>query len=123
MDKLCKYIDKELDELETKIDRGGKLSGAEIEYGDKLAHFKKSLLTNEAMEDSYSEEYRGTSRLGRSEERMNDMSGARGRNARRDSMGRFSRDGFMDKLMEMRDNAPNERTRRAVEKMIDDLEN
>lgn len=123
MDKICKYIDKELDELETKIDRGGKLSGAEIEYGDKLAHFKKSLLTNEAMEDSYSEEYRGTSRLGRSEERMNDMSGARGRNARRDSMGRFSRDGFMDKLMEMRDNAPNERTRRAVEKMIDDLEN
>lgn len=123
MDKLCKYIDKELDELETKIDRGGKLSGAEIEYGDKLAHFKKSLLTNEAMEDSYSEEYRGTSRLGRSEERMNDMSGARGRNARRDSMGRFSRDGFMDKLMEMRDNAPNERTRRAVEKMIDDMEN
>lgn len=123
MDKICKYIDKELDELETKIDRGGKLSGAEIEYGDKLAHFKKSLLTNEAMEDSYSEEYRGTSRLGRSEERMNDMSGARGRNARRDSMGRFSRDGFMDKLMEMRDSAPNERTRRAVEKMIDDLEN
>ena len=123
MDKICKYIDKELDELETKIDRGGKLSGAEIEYGDKLAHFKKSLLTNEAMEDSYSEEYRGTSRLGRSEERMNDMSGARGRNARRDSMGRFSRDGFMDKLMEMRDSAPNERTRREVEKMIDDLEN
>jgi hypothetical protein len=123
MDKLCKYIDKELDELETKIDRGGKLSGAEIEYGDKLAHFKKSLLTNEAMEDSYSEEYRGTSRSGHSEERMNDMSGARGRNARRDSMGRFSRDGFMDKLMEMRDSAPNERTRRAVEKMIDDLEN
>ena len=118
MDKICRYIDKELDELETKIERGGKLSGAEIEYGDKLAHFKKSLLTNEAMEDSSSEEYRGTSR-----ERMNDMSGARGRNARRDSMGRFSRDGFMDKLMEMRDSAPNERTRRAVEKMIDDLEN
>jgi hypothetical protein len=123
MDKLCKYIDKELDELETKIDRGGKLSGAEIEYGDKLAHFKKSLLTNEAMEDSYSVEYRGTSRRGHSEERMNDMSGARGRNARRDSMGRFSRDGFMDKLMEMKEAAPNERTRRAVEKMIDDLEN
>ena len=54
---------------------------------------------------------------------MNDMSGARGRNARRDSMGRFSRDGFMDKLMEMKEAAPNERTRRAVEKMIDDLEN
>ena len=123
MDKICKYIDKELEELETKIDRGGKLSGAEIEYGDKLAHFKKSLLTNEAMEDSYSEEYRGTSRRGRSEEHMNDMSGARGRNARRDSMGRFSRDGFMDKLMEMKEAAPNERTRRAVEKMIDDLEN
>lgn len=123
MDKLCKYIDKELDEFENKVGMGGKLSRADIEDGKNLAKFKMALLTNEAMEDSYSEEYRGTSRRGLSEERMNDMSGARGRNARRDSMGRFSRDGFMDKLMEMRDSAPNERTRRAVEKMIDDLEN
>lgn len=126
MDKLCKYIDKELDELETKIDRGGKLSGAEIEYGDKLAHFKKSLLTNEAMDNEYSEQGRrggGRSREGRSRESYESYEGGMSNARRRDSMGRFSRDGFMDKLMEMRESAPNERTRRAVEKMIDDLEN
>lgn len=135
MDKLCKFIDRELEELEEKVSRGGKLSAGEIEYGDKLAHFKKSLLTNEAMDSEYSEQGGGRgnrggnrgggrSREGRrsyeSYESYEDgMSNAR----RRDSMGRYSRDGFMDKLMEMRETAPNEKSRRAIEKMIDELEN
>ena len=135
MHKICEYIDDELMELEKKVEKGGKLSAGEVEYGDKLAHFKKSLLTNEAMEDSYSEEGRSYAR-GRNNSRRSDrsynrsydsyegdMSEARGRNARRDSMGRYSRDGFVDKLMEMRESAPNEKSRRAVEKMIDELEN
>lgn len=131
MHKICDYIDDELMDLERKIEKGGKLSGAELEYGDKLAHFKKSLLTSEAMENSYSEEGRGNGRgssyrAGGSYDRYDGgMSGARGRgsNARRDSMGRYSRDGFMDKLMEMREAAPNEKSKRAIEKMIDELEN
>lgn len=78
MDKLCKYIDKELDELENKVGMGGKLSRADIEDGKNLAKFKMALLTNEAMEegDEYSGEYSGAR--------------GRGRNARRDSMGRYS---------------------------------
>jgi hypothetical protein len=133
MHKLCEYIDEELMELEQKVKSSGKLSAGEVEYGDKLAHFKKCLLTNEAMEDSYSEEYeggmsntngrsrggRGRSYEGRSYE--DGMSNAR--NTKRNSMGRYSRDGFMDKLMEMRETAPNEKSRRAIEKMIDELEN
>lgn len=137
MHKICEYIDDELMELEKKVGKGGKLSAGEVEYGDKLAHFKKSLLTNEAMEDSLSEEgrsgargrgyrsrsYRSYNRSYGDESYDGDMSEARGRNARRDSMGRYSRDGFVDKLMEMRESAPNEKSRRAVEKMIDELEN
>lgn len=51
MDKLCKYIDKELDELENKVGMGGKLSRADIEDGKNLAKFKMAILTNEAMEN------------------------------------------------------------------------
>lgn len=103
MHKLCEYIDDELKTLEKKVGNGQQLSAAEVQYGDMLAHFKKSLLTNEAMDESgYSESYRGDmSRTGRMYSREDgrsygdDMSYARGRggNARRDSMGRYSRDG------------------------------
>jgi hypothetical protein len=83
MDKLCKYIDKELEEMEEKVGMGGKLSRTEIEDGKNLAKFKMALLTNEAMEEDgeYSGNYSGAR--------------GRGRNARRDSMGRYSSDGRM----------------------------
>lgn len=102
MHKLCEYLDDELKALERKAGNG-KLTNSELEYGDLLAHFKKSLLTNKAMEESgYSEEYRdGMSRTGRMSRRDgmsydDDMSFARGRtgNVRRDSMGRYSNDGM-----------------------------
>lgn len=57
MHKLMEYICNELEELERKADKEGKLSMAEIEYADKLTHIKKNLLRAEEMwEDSeYSE--------------------------------------------------------------------
>ena len=103
MHKLCEYIDDELKTLEKKVGNGQQLSAAEVQYGDMLAHFKKSLLTNEAMaENGYSNEYRGDmSHGGRMSRRGgisydDDMSFARGRtgNVRRDSMGRYSNDGM-----------------------------
>jgi hypothetical protein len=102
MHKLCEYLDDKLKMLERKVGNG-ELSNAELEYGDLIAHFKKSLLTNEAMENSgYSEEYRGDmSHGGRMSRRGDmsyddDMSFARGRtgNVRRDSMRRYSNDGM-----------------------------
>lgn len=66
MDKLMEYICDELEELERKADKEGKLSMAEIEYVDKLAHIKKSLLTAEEMwEDSEYSEAGGSSYAGR----------------------------------------------------------
>lgn len=53
MQKLLNYICKELDDLEKRTESGS-LSMQDIEYGDALAHFKKNLLTGDAMMKSHS---------------------------------------------------------------------
>ena len=121
MDKLCEYIDKEMYDLERKVSSGQKLTAADVQYGDLLAHFKKSLLTNEAMEDSYSGEYRdGTMRSyrGNSYARGDRRSYA----PRRDSMGRYSRDDAVDEMVEeledMMNKAPDAETKKELRKFI-----
>lgn len=83
MHKLMDYICDELEQLERKAENG-KLSMAEIEYADKLTHMKKNLLKIDEMtgEDEYSNDY--------------SMARGRGRNAKRDSMGRYSSRMYMD---------------------------
>lgn len=106
MHKLCDYIDEELEELEEKVGKGGKLSRTEIEDGKNLAKFKMALLTNEAMEkDGYSNDYYNRSSYAR----------------KRDSMGRYSREGFMDKLHDLSREAPDEHTRHKLERMIKEM--
>lgn len=131
---LCDFIKDELKELDRKVASGGKLSMNEIEYGDKLAHFKKSILTVDAMEnpeeygyndDGYNTGYNTSMR----------SYGARGRgsNARRDSRGRYMdnmggshmmyRDGdMMDELHELMNSAPNEHIKRKYKEFIADIE-
>lgn len=132
MDKLCKYIDKELDELENKVGMGGKLSRADIEDGKNLAKFKMAILTNEAMENDgeYSNTYGGNSYRGGS---YRGESYARGR--KRDSMGRYSRDDynrgeysraeaedeFRDRLEEAMQSAPDEHKRKKLERMLNEM--
>lgn len=89
MDKLIDYICEELEQLERKADKDGKLTMSEVQYLDILAHAKKNLLKGEElyeeMEGGYSQRssgYSGESSYAR----------GRGRNARRDSMGRYSRE-------------------------------
>ena len=122
MHKLIDYICDELEELEEKAEHG-KLTMAEVEYGDMLAHFKKNLLTADAMmeyddERSYSD---------------GGYSYARGRrNARRDSRGRYSRDyrysradakaGLMDELREMHDDSMDENTKQMIRTWMSQLE-
>ncbi len=113
MHKLMEYICDELEELERKADKEGKLSMAEIEYIDKLAHIKKSLLSAEEMweESEYSEAGGGSGQSRREEGSSYRRGGGssyrrgggssyegsyargRGRNARRDSRGRYSNEG------------------------------
>lgn len=84
--ELCEKITEEISEANKKLDKaGGKMTAGDLEYIDKLTHALKSIKTTLAMEE-YDEEdgYSGARGDGR----------GRGRNAKRDSMGRYSRDGY-----------------------------
>lgn len=131
-ENLCNFIHDELAELDRKVKTGGKLTASEVEYADMLAHLKKSLLTAEAMEeddDGYSERggmsYARDGRGGM----MRGNSYARGRmNARRDSRGRYSREGgysyaddFHGMLEEAMMAAPNEQAREKLRRMMSEM--
>ncbi len=144
MHKLIDYICDELDDLERKAGSGEKLSVAEIEYMSLLAESKKDLLKGEELMDGgysgrgysrrgYSRRegregregrmyYDGRSYEGRSYER------GRGGSSRRGSMGRYSNEYSMDtdsmisELSEMMNEAPDERTRKEIQKLIDKIE-
>lgn len=128
MHKLHEYVCDELKDLEKKAAQGG-LTMQEIQYGDTLAHFGKNLEKMMDEEDGYSG---GMIRDGRGSYRWDDgMSYARGRgrNAKRDSMGRYSSEGYSRAADEMADrmrsfaqDAPDDRTRREIEQMADRME-
>ena len=140
MEKLRGMLCDELDEITKK----GELSAGSLDTVDKLTHSIKSIDTIIAMDERYSRDgYRMDSYDG-------DMSYARGRNARRDSMGRYSSDGYNDryseqrgysrnnrgsrysmdeakddmteKLHEMLDDAPNDKIRNAIHRLINQID-
>lgn len=148
MHKLIEYVCEELESLEKKAAKGS-MSAAEIEYADKLASLKKNLLKgdmlyDEVMEDgeysgnmggmSYQRGGRGGNRGGGSyDDGMRYARGdgrGRGRNARRDSMGRYSsergysRDGqeMADQLRDLMEDAPDESVRKDIERLMRKVE-
>lgn len=151
MDKLMEYICDELEEIDRKAEKDGKLTMAEIQYADTLAHMKKNLLSAEEKweESDYSEagggSYRGYSRRGgnsyeggrggqggsnRGGSYARGGGGGRGQGARRDSMGRYSgrsnysygSDDMVEELREMMQDAPDDRTRQEFEQFIRKIE-
>lgn len=105
--ELCKTLEKDLAKTNEKLRMaGGELTGSDLEYVDKLTHAIKSIKTTCAMleaEDGFSAgPYAGNRGRGRSREGMS------GRNYRRDSMGRFSRDGWRYPRMVSYDGARDE---------------
>lgn len=111
MHKLIEYVCDELEKLEQQVSDNKKLSLAEVEYADKLAHLKKNLLrSEEIMDKGYSGEMRRSpssfregrsyardggsyGRDGSSYERGGSSYDERGRGssgAERDSRGRYS---------------------------------
>lgn len=109
---LGEKITDEIAKANKKLEKsGGELSAGDIEYIDKLTHALKSIKTTLAMEeyeDDYSNMYGGNSyarggnrgggrssnRSGNSYEGGNSYARGRRGNVRRDSMGRYSRDGY-----------------------------
>lgn len=132
MHKLMDYICDELEELERKADKDGKLSGAEIQYADTLAHLKKNLMKAEEMEMEADYSSRGYTMRTMPMYYGNSYAGRR--NARRDSMGRYSggnysREGYsraaedmVDQLRDMMRNAPDEQTKTDIRRIVEKLE-
>ena len=122
--QLKEMLCKELKEYGDK----GELTAGTLDVVDKLAHAAKNLdKIIEAYEDEGNSGYYpyayddGMNRGGRS---YNGGS-YRGRSyaRRRDSMGRYSRDGLADKMRELMEDAPDDRTRQEIKRMVEKLEN
>lgn len=132
--ELCETLSDQLGDLTRKVKNSG-MSGSDLEMIDKLTHSIKSIKAIMAMmeENGYSGHYPymggyGYNRGG-SYERGDGGSYARGRtNARRDSMGRYSgergysRNDLSDKLRELMEDAPDEHSRKKIQRLIDDMD-
>ena len=102
---LCDVLNREISEANAKIrSAGGKLSGSDLEYIDKLTHALKSIKTTLAMEEA--------------------ESGRRSYAQRRDTMGRYTSrdDGMISELRALMEDAPDERTRREFRSFINRIE-
>ena len=135
MHKLIEFVCDELEDLERKVERGGKLSMTEVQYMDTLAHTKKNLLKSEEMmeEGGYSmdREYAYAREGGRYSNAR--MGRGRGSNAMRDSMGRYSSnrysydDGysmegdFRADLEELMRYAPNEQIKQKLQMIMTEV--
>jgi len=151
--ELCETISEEIGEANKKIkSAGGKLTAGDVDYVDKLTHTLKSIKATIAMmedeDGEYSSRYpymgggmsyarggnRGGSYEGSYEDGGMSMRGGsyargRGRNARRDSMGRYSSergysrdDGMVEQLRELMEDAPNEQIKRDMERLVSKIE-
>lgn len=123
MHKLIDYVCSELDTLEHKVNNGSKLTMAETQYMDTLAHARKNLLTGDAMMDGGESGYYMPNRM---------YGNSYGRDSyddsyRRDSMGRYlSRrsydSGLADELHEIMERTPDESVKRDIKRAIDKIE-
>lgn len=125
MHKLIDFVCDELKDLEKKADNGG-LNLSEVQYADTLAHLKKNLMKAEEME--MDADYSSRGYTNRNMPMYYGQSYAGRRNARRDSMGRYSGEGYsraaegmVDQLRDLMETAPDEQTRMEIHRMVDRL--
>lgn len=134
---LCETVSHEIGEANEKIRAaGGKLSGADVDYIDKLTHTMKSIKTTIAMAEA--EERDGESGyypyMGGYRSYENGMRGGRSNARRRDPMGRYSRENrgysrddaksdFIDDVRELMRDAPDERIKMRFKDFIREIEN
>ena len=121
LEDLRETLCRELNEIAEK----GELSAGDLETVDKLTHTLKNL-DKIMMGEGYSNagDWYAMGNYGRDGYRDDYRTSYRGR--RRDSMGRYSRadakEDMADKLRHMMDEAPDSRTREALEKALRSME-
>lgn len=131
LETLCGVISDKISEKTRKIKNSG-MNDGDLETIDKLTHSLASVKKIMAfMEDegeysgnypmSYRESYRGSYRGG-------SYNGGSYRNQRRDSVGRYSgergysRNDLADKMRDLMMDAPDDRTRQEIQRMVEKLE-
>lgn len=114
--ELCETLSSEVADVNDKVrTAGGKLTAGDVDYIDKLTHAIKSIKAVISMDDG---EYSGSDYP-----RYRGRSYARGRYARRDDMGRYSRTGdLVDQLHELMKDAPNDQIRHEMQKLAEKIE-
>ena len=134
MHKIYELKDKLCDELEEYGEK--KLDAGSLDVIDKLAHTIKNLdkIIETYEDEDYSSAYndgmmggsyeRGGNRDGNRYSSRYAMARGRGRNAKRDSMGRYSSDNRMmvDELRDLMNDAPDERTKMEFKRFIEKME-
>ena len=106
MKELYELKEHLVDELKDYGKR--EISSGSLDMIDKLAHAAKNVCKIIESDDDYSGYY---PHYGRSYTRS----------YRRDSMGRYSRDGLADKLRELMDEAPDDKTRMEIQRLVDKM--
>lgn len=134
MEAACELLHEQISDLIRKIKNSG-MTNSDLEQLDKLTHSLKSVKGTMKMEEEDEEGYSGMYPYMGGYRGSYDRGGmggsyARGRkNARRDSMGRYSgergysRNDLADKMRELMEDAPDERTRMDIQRMVEKLEN
>ena len=128
-EKLCRELKKYDNE---------EVTANSLEVIDKLAHAIKNIdkIIEKYEEEeggsygynSYDGSYRGNSNRGNRGNSYNSYARGRGRNAKRDSMGRYSSEGYsrngdiVSELKELMMEAPDEQTRQEYQRVISKLE-
>lgn len=128
--EICETLSHELQTANQKIrSTGGKMTGSDLDYIDKLTHAIKSIKTTIAMVEAdegesgrYMPHYGG--RYSYNDGYDYDMSNAR----RRDSMGRYTSrrssysDGMVEELRTLMEDAPDEATKKEFRRFISKIE-
>jgi hypothetical protein len=113
MKELYELKERLIDELKDYGKRD--LSGSSLDMIDKLAHATKNLCKIIDDSDEGQSGYYDDTRAYRRYSRNHPYS------YRRDSMGRYSRDGLADKLRELMDEAPDDSTRMELKRLVDKM--
>lgn len=132
---LCETVAKEIGEANKKIEAaGGKLTGADVDYIDKITHAMKSIKTTIAMAEAEENGESGYYPYMGGYRSYENMRGGGRSNQRRDSRGRYSREyrvysrddaiaGMVAELRNLMRDAPDEHTRMRFQRFIDEIEN
>ena len=129
-ESLCDVLSEKIADKTRKIKNGG-MNDGDLDTLEKLTHTLASVKKIMAFmeDDGYSGYYPMSYTDGGSYRNSYRNSYARGRDQRRDSMGRYSgergysRNDLADKMRDLMMDAPDDRTRQEMQRMVDKLEN